>query len=168
MPMFYEEIFREFNKYEIKFVVAGGVAFNLLGGMRTTQDLDVIVLMNDENLKRIVSVLKKNGYTPRHPVDAEDLAKSEIRNEWINKKNMKAFSFMKKINSFEEIDLIIDSPIDFNTAFESAKIFNIEGLIIPVISLENLIKMKEYAGREVDISDIKELKAILEINDAGK
>ncbi|MBN1619484.1 nucleotidyltransferase family protein [candidate division WOR-3 bacterium] len=164
MQMFYEDIFREFNNHEIQFVVVGGVAFNLLGGMRSTQDLDLIVLMSDENLKRIVNVLKNNGYSPRHPVNADDLAKSEIRNEWISKRNMKAFSFIKDLKSFEQIDLIIDCPIDFLTAHESAEIINIGDFSIPVISPENLIKMKEHAGREIDLADIKELKAILKIN----
>ena len=49
--IFYEAIFRAFQKQEVKYVLVGGIAFNLPGAMRNTADLDILVEMSDHNLK---------------------------------------------------------------------------------------------------------------------
>jgi hypothetical protein len=161
--MFYEDIIREFNQNKIQFVVVGGVAFNLLGGTRATQDLDLLILMDDDNISRIIDILQKNGYKPRQPVNPLDFTNTEIREKWIMDKNMKAFSLFKDYQSYEQIDIIIDSPVDFENARKDAKVIKVDDLIIPVISINNLIKMKETAGRDIDKLDIKDLKIIMGI-----
>ena len=57
----YEEILWEFQKQKVKYVLVGGLAFNLLGGSRNTSDLDILVEMSDTNLTKIVKILKKQG-----------------------------------------------------------------------------------------------------------
>lgn len=110
----------------------------------------------------------ENGYKPRQQVDPHDFTNREIREDWIKNKNMKAFNFYKDYQSFEEIDIIIDSPVDFKEALINATIFKIDDIQIPVISIDNLITMKEAAGREIDKFDINELKIIKKIKNAEK
>ncbi len=43
----YEEILRAFQKQKVKYVLVGGIAFNLLGGYRNTLDMGIIVEMTD-------------------------------------------------------------------------------------------------------------------------
>ena len=57
----YEDILREFQKKRVRYVIVGGVAFNLLGGYRTTLNLDILVEMTDVNLAKVVTILKKKG-----------------------------------------------------------------------------------------------------------
>jgi predicted nucleotidyltransferase len=59
--IFYEDILREFQKQKVKYVLVGGIAINLLGLMRSTSDMDVLVEMTDDNLKKAVNILKKKG-----------------------------------------------------------------------------------------------------------
>lgn len=54
--IFYEEIFRAFQKQKVKYVVVGGIAVNLLGAMRSTADLDILVKMSDDNLRKVVMI----------------------------------------------------------------------------------------------------------------
>lgn len=166
--MFYEDILRKLNQQKIKFVVVGGIAFNLLGGSRATQDLDILIMMDNENISRLINLLLENGYKPRQQVDPYDFTNREIREDWIKNKNMKAFNFYKDYQSFEEIDIIIDSPVDFKEALTNATIFKIDDIQIPVISIDNLITMKEADGREIDKFDINELKIIKKIKNAEK
>jgi hypothetical protein len=65
--MFYEEVFRELNKSEVLYLVIGGIAVNLYGVPRVTQDLDLLVDMGKENLKRLVKALENIGYHPKLP-----------------------------------------------------------------------------------------------------
>ncbi|MFA5143252.1 MAG: hypothetical protein WC522_03665 [Candidatus Omnitrophota bacterium] len=111
----YEEILREFQKQKVKYILVGGIAFNLLGGERATHDMDVIVEMSDDNLAKAVSILKREGYKIKQPVDPMEIANIKTRNDWIYNKNMKAFNFYKK-DEMKKVDIIIDSPVQYQKA----------------------------------------------------
>ena len=61
-------IIKAFNKARIKYVIVGGVAVNLHGYPRFTGDLDLLVLLDTKNLKKIDSVMRKLRYSERLPV----------------------------------------------------------------------------------------------------
>lgn len=156
---FYEDILKEFQVNKVKYVLVGGIAANLLGAFRNTQDMDILVEMSDDNLSKIVNILKKKGYKVKHPVDPMKIANSQTRTDWINNKNMKAFNFYNE-KEFKEVDIIIDSPVSFQQAQKDVIIVKVDGLSIFVISIDNLIKMKKKAARAVDIFDIQQLKEL--------
>lgn len=156
----YEEIFREFQKQRVKYVLVGGMAFNLLGGYRNTLDMDILVEMTDKNLAKIVSILKKAGYHVKQPVDPMRIADKATREDWIKNKHMKAFNFYKSERSYEEVDILIDSPVDFTEAAKDAVKVTANGLRLFVISPRKLLKMKLAAGREKDLQDAEYIKAI--------
>lgn len=157
--MLYEEIFREFQKKRVKYVLVGGLAYNLLGAYRGTADMDIILKISDENLRKVVSILKKRGYRVRQPVDPMQIADKKTREDWINNKHMKAFNFYKD-DELKEIDIIIETPVSYEKAEKTAKHVELNGISIPVISIDNLIKMKKKAGRDIDKLDIKNLEFI--------
>lgn len=157
--MLYEEIFREFQNKKVKYVIVGGIALNLLGGNRSTFDMDILVEMSDENLKKIVSILKRKGYRVKQPIEPMDIAIKGIRTDWIRNKNMKAFNFYKE-EDMKEVDIIIDSPVRFEDAKKDCVRVESGALTIPVISIKKLIKMKNRAGRSIDQLDIAMLKRI--------
>lgn len=160
--IFYEAIIKEFQKQKVKYVLVGGIAVNLHGAMRSTADMDILVELKDENLCKIVKIMKAKGYKVKQPVDPMGLADAKIRADWIKNKNLKAFNFYKE-GSYEEVDIIIDSPISFEQARKNAIIVNVDGLRLPVVSVKELIKMKSKAARSVDKEDIKQLKKINKI-----
>jgi hypothetical protein len=155
----YEEILLEFQKQKVKYIIVGGIAINLHGILRGTADIDILVDMTDENLKKIVSILKKQGYHVKQPVDPMGIANKEIRYDWIHNKNMKAFNFYKE-NEYKEVDIIIESPVSYKQAKKNALQLKIGRMKIPVISINDLIKMKSHAGRDEDQKDIEQLKRI--------
>ena len=154
----YGEILREFQKQKVRYVLVGGIAFNLLGGSRNTLDMDILVEMSDKNLSKLVNILKKAGYHVKQPVDPLTIIDKKTRQDWIKNKNMKAFNFYKGERTYEEVDIVIDSPVDFKEAIKDALEAKVSGLAIKVISPKNFIKMKKYSGRDKDLKDIAELK----------
>jgi predicted nucleotidyltransferase len=158
----YEEIIREFQKQKVKYVIVGGIAVNLLGSLRSTADMDILVEMSSDNLRKIVSILKKKGYHVKQPVDPMGIADAKTRHEWIIGKNMKAFNFYKE-DELKEIDIIVESPVSFEDARRDITRIKIGETILPVISIDNLIKMKRNTGRSVDKLDIEELRKIKKI-----
>ncbi|MBN1521802.1 MAG: hypothetical protein JW928_04650 [Candidatus Aureabacteria bacterium] len=157
--MIYEDIFRAFKKERIKYVIVGGIAVNLLGFVRSTADLDILVEMTDANLKKIIKILKRKKYYARIPVDPLGLIDEKTRKDWVKNKHMKALNFYKK-NSLEGIDIVFNTPVSYMEARKTAKRIKIDDLIIPVISIDNLIKMKKASSRNIDKIDIQELKKI--------
>lgn len=155
----YEEILREFQKQKVRYVLVGGIAINLHGSLRNTADLDILVEMSNENLAKVVTILKDQGYRVKQPVDPMGIADPKTRNGWIYGKNMKAFNFYKD-RELKEVDIIIDSPISYEAAQPRAEITKIGDLRLPLISIDDLIKMKTRAGRAVDQLDVAELKRI--------
>jgi len=156
----YEEILRAFQKQKVKYVLVGGIAFNLLGGYRNTLDMDILVEMADKNLLKVVNILKKAGYHVKQPVDPAMIADKKTRRDWIKNKNMKAFNFYKGQESYEEVNIIVDSPVDFKEAIRGAIKVKAAGLDLVVISPKKFIEMKKVAGRDKDLKDIEDLKLV--------
>lgn len=155
----YEDIFRAFQRQKVKYVLVGGLAVNLLGSLRSTADMDIVVEMSDENLARIITILKKHGYKVRQPIDPMGIADKKTRQDWIKNKNMKALNFYKE-SGLEQVDIVIDSPVTFEDAKKNCKQIKCDDIILPVVSVKHLIKMKKNTGRSVDKLDIEELKKI--------
>jgi predicted nucleotidyltransferase len=162
MNLDYNKIFRELNKSRIDYLVVGGLAVNFHGIPRMTYDIDLMLLLEQNNILKMVDKLTKWGYRPRAPVDPRDLADATRRESWITEKGMKAFSFSCPTSPIAEIDLVIESPIPYDQLKERAIVIPIGDETIPVISLDDLILIKRKAGRYQDVMDIEHLQRIQE------
>lgn len=156
----YLAIFRRFNEKGIRYVVAGGIAVNLYGVPRMTYDIDLILDLEDENIEKFLRLLKKWGFKPKVPVDIMDFAIREKREGWIKNKNMKAFNLVNPEWAISEIDVLIDTPVDYREGHKSINNIMLHGVSIPVISIDDLIKMKRKAGRRQDRADIRYLRKL--------
>jgi len=158
----YENILREFQKQKVKYVLVGGIAVNLLGSLRSTSDLDILVEMSNENLSKVVMILKKNGFHVKQPVDPMGIVDKNTREDWIKNKDMKAFNFYKgnALDTLKEVDIVICSPVSYKRAQKTAVRIKVSNITLPVISIDNLVKMKKKSGRTVDKFDVTELKKI--------
>jgi hypothetical protein len=157
-----EEILQELNRCKVKYLVVGGIAVNLHGFYRSTQDLDIILLLENSNLKKFVNAVKKLKLIPRIPVKIEDFTNAELRKIWIKDKNMKAFTLYEPNFQKKYLDVIIDHPLSFRNAYKKRKIFKDGELNVPTIAITDLIAMKKIASRERDKIDINALMQIKE------
>ena len=158
----YQTIFKGLNRRKVDYLVAGGVAVNFHGIPRMTYDLDLMMLMEEKNIHRMVSILLEWGYKPRAPVDPFELVEEKKRALWIRDKQMKAFSFYSETHPVGEIDLVIESPIAYDQLKKGAEVFVVEGEKVPVVAIRDLIALKLHAKRRQDLSDVLHLRSILE------
>ncbi len=154
----YLAIFKKLNEKGIRYIVAGGIAVNLYGIPRMTYDIDLILDLDDKNLEKFLHLLKGWGFKPRVPVDIMDFAKKNKREDWIKNKNMKAFNLVNPKWAISEIDIIIDSPVDYEKGHKRAGYVELQGVSIPVVSLKDLIKMKQMTDRQQDKADVRYLR----------
>jgi hypothetical protein len=161
--MFYLKIFKELNKSGVKYLVIGGIAVNLHGYDRLTGDIDIMISFNRENVDRFISFSESLGFKPKVPVNIKDIADEKKRKSWIEEKNAKVFTIYNPENMFECIDVMIMEYIDFEAAYKNAEYAQAGELRIPLVSIDDLIKLKKIAGRERDKTDIRALQTIKEL-----
>jgi predicted nucleotidyltransferase len=61
-----------------------------------------------------------------------------------------------------ELDLFVNEPFDFETVYKNAVRARLESYIATVISIEDLIALKQSVGRPRDLEDVAALKALSE------
>ncbi len=138
----------------------GGVAATLYGIPRMTADLDIVMELSRENIENLLRAMEKLDLKPAIPVAPEELLDEDKRKEWIEKKHMVVFSFVNPEHPFEVLDILINPPIPFKELYSRKNIFNAEGEPIPVVCIEDLIRLKTISGRKQDLSDIEILREI--------
>jgi len=158
--MFYENVFRSLQKNKIRFAVAGGVALVLHGVVRFTADLDLIVDLEPENLRRFIQTMTELGCRPRNPVNVEDFLNPSIRKAWKREKGMDVFSFVDPAQPMILIDVFIEEKIPFREVMPEIVPMTAKGITIPVISLRHLKRLKQDAGRPQDLADIEAIEAL--------
>jgi hypothetical protein len=156
----YLGIFKEFNTKKIEYIVVGGLAVNLLGIPRLTYDIDLLLNMEDKNLKKFLALMKNWGFKPKVPVDIMDFADRDKREDWIKNKNMKAFRLFNPEWPMSEIDIVINTPVDYKKAIGNVNYITFKNICIPVISIDDLIRMKQRTGRKQDKADVRYLKGL--------
>lgn len=158
---YYADVLKALNRSKVNYVVFGGVAAILYGVPRTTMDIDIIVDMDPRNIDKFFSVLKKIGYKPRVPVTVEEFKDPEKRKLWEKEKNMKVFMFFHEKDDLKRIDVATEGLVKYEDV--KKKIVKVKNLRIPVISLDQLKKLKKKAGRNKDLADLDDLKRLEKI-----
>lgn len=161
--MLYQKIIEKLNDEQVEYLVAGGIAVNLYGYIRATMDLDVLMMLDDVNTGKFIKIVKELGYKPKVPVAIDDFSDPAKRKEWISKKNMIVFSVYNPDNDMEHVDILLEENIDFHKAYKRREIIKSGGLTINLVNIDDLIRLKEIAGRERDKIDIKALRKIKEL-----
>src|SRR4030043_915930 len=106
----YLTIFKKLNEKNIRYIGVGGIAVNLYGIPRMTYDIDLLLHLEDKNLKKFLKLMKQWGFKPRVPVDIMDFADKDKRECWIKNRHMKAFNLINPARPMSEIDIIINTP----------------------------------------------------------
>lgn len=134
-----------FKTADIKFVVIGARACALHGYVRATEDIDVLIQNDKANIDKVITCIKKLYPHLQEEITVDDFISSIVI----------------KILDEPELDLAISA---WSLTYEDAKkdicIVVLEGVEIPYLGIESLIKSKQ-TNREQDIWDVKVLKEIL-------
>jgi len=159
--MFYLELFQNLESQNIHYMLVGGLAMNLYGVPRSTMDVDIVLAMDQDNLRAFLDMAKQMDMQPVAPVSMEDLLDPVVRKSWVKDKNMIAFGLRPPDPSAPTVDVLIDPPLDINVALKRMKSQNIGNCRVYLASLEDLIILKEKTGRAQDRADIEHLKRLI-------
>ncbi len=153
-------VLKALSRFKVRYLVVGGVAGVFYGNPRFTKDLDIFADDREENLRRLVAAFKHLGFITRIPVKPEEFLNPETRARWKKEKGMLAFTFINPKDPLENVDILVEAPMSFASAFKKKKIFRVKNFGISVISRKDLILMKRKAGRIQDLQDVAILEEI--------
>lgn len=145
-----ERILRALAEYKVEYVLIGGLAVQTHGHVRTTNDADLIPAPDPANLERLAAALRElearvlNAGHESTPVDAGMLPRATI---WQFATRDGGIDVMREVPG--------GSPYD--ELSERALRVQLGDIEVPVVDLDDLIRMKLARGRPVDLADVAAL-----------
>lgn len=153
MPQF-PLLFQRLSDAGLDFVVIGGFAGVLHGSAYVTDDLDICAVVSPENLAKLRQAL--GDLNPVHRITANRLSFIDHPSEGQSVANLYLSTDAGVLDVLGDV-LGLGSYDDIaNNAME----LDLYGRTCRVLSMGDLIKAKEAAGREKDLLVAKELRAI--------
>jgi hypothetical protein len=140
----------------VRYVVIGGIASATHGSPSVTQDLDVCYERSPENLERLAQALGSiharlrgaDDDVPFSP-DAKTLAAGDH------------FTFITDLGDLDCLG-IPAGTLGYDDLVKNAVDVDLDGLVVAVASIDDLIRMKRAAGRPRDLAELEILGALRE------
>jgi len=139
-----KKLLSSFNAHKVVYVVIGAAAFPVHGFDRATQDIDLFIQPTRENAARAWEALRAVGY------DVTDLTLDDML--------QKKILFRKYILDTDVHPFVKGTT--WQAVWKKRVRSRIEGIPAYFASLDDLIRMKQAAGRPKDLEDLKYLNEI--------
>jgi len=153
------EILIQLHDHHVDFVIVGGVAAALHGASRVTFDLDIVPSLAQPSWQSLVGLLWDLGARPRIPEPLERIRDAEQVRLWRREKGMLALNFRTPDGS-TEVDLLVSESDRFDELRGHSVDIKLDGRTFFVAAIDDLIAMKEKAGRPQDALDVAQLRGI--------
>ena len=149
-PLDPERIFAALDAHRVEYVVIGGLAVQVHGHVRMTNDVDLIPAPTPRNLKRLAEALTRAHARVLNP------GSEELR---IDAQMLPRATLWQLSTPHGNIDVLHDAPgaAPFSELRERALVIAVGERPIPIAGRDDLIRMKRARGRPVDLADIAAL-----------
>jgi predicted nucleotidyltransferase len=140
----------------VEFLVIGGVAVGYHGHVRATKDVDVVPASDPDNLAKLAHALERleakvegaEEFDSEELPDPLDPAVLALGGNWV---------LLTRLGRLDIMQWIGDDAL-WAKLSPGAIEDEIGGLPIKMVSYEDLIALKELAGRPEDLTDLERLK----------
>lgn len=138
------EFFDRLSSGNVRYLLFGGCAVLYYIGTRYTNNVDLWVSRDPDNIDSLLGVLK-SCHAPLAGLDVEDFCREG--------------HFYQMGTPPVRIDDVLSTlGMSFEDAWYERRMMRLDGLRIPVISRQHLIQSKLAAGRSQDILDARSLQ----------
>lgn len=144
---------------KLDFLIIGGFAAVVHGSSHVTKDLDITMLINEENIEKLRLALK--GLNPCHRMNPSN--KPSFLNEPKSLSGIKNIYLETNAGILDivTLDKTLGSFAELKSRALTVSLFGYDCL---VLSLDDLIRVKEKMSRPKDIIVLEELKALKNLN----
>ena len=138
-----QDVFRSFQRHDVRYVVIRGIAAILHGVPRATFDLDILIEATPDNAQRLLDALIDAGLGTAALTSPRDVLANEIT------------IFKDRVR----VDVQTSTPgLRFADAWSRRKTVRYQEQEFFILSKEDLIRSKRAAGRPVDLEDVRLLE----------
>ncbi|MBP6431878.1 MAG: nucleotidyltransferase [Ferruginibacter sp.] len=141
------DFFEILNKHQVKYVLVGGLAVVVNGFFRTTKDMDLFIEPSVENAEKLIESVNDFGFGYLS-LNVDDV---------LDKKG-----YLQLGVAPVRIDMFCSLPaLEFDEVYKQSFLYDQERVHFRVIHINHLIQNKEAVGRSQDITDVRNLKKIV-------
>lgn len=141
------DVLAAFERNGVRYVVFGGVALNLLGLARATEDLDVFIEPTEENVDRVRRALDEVFGDP----SLADLSAADLLGDY------PAVQYVPPIGTFH-LDILTRLGEAFRFEDLSSQRLDFDGIEVSVVTPETLYRMKRDTVRLQDRADAERVR----------
>lgn len=143
LPEDFSDFLRLLDAHEVEYLLVGGYAVAYHGYPRPTQDLDIWIACEPDTAARIVRVLHAFGFDDPK-VDAETFLDPQ--------RLVRLGAPPMRLEILTSV-----TGLTFTDSYQRAERTQLDGVLVTVISLDDLRRNKRAAGRAKDLADLEEL-----------
>jgi predicted nucleotidyltransferase len=140
----YKDMLHALSNEKVRFLLVGAYALAAHGYPRATMDIDIWVRSSPQNADAVLRALRSFG-APLHKLTREDL--------------LEEGTIFQIGVAPRRIDIITTaSGLQFEETYKRSLPVNIDGIVVHVPSIEDLILNKKSSGRTKDLADVEALE----------
>jgi len=139
---------------DVRFLVIGAYAVAFHGHVRATKDIDLWMKADFENAERAFRALTVFG-APLDGVEPADLLDPETV--------LQVGLPPRRVDILSEVE-----GVEFDDAWRRREMLDLDGLVVPVLGLDDLIEAKRAADRSQDRADVEALERIRSLANGEK
>jgi hypothetical protein len=149
-PLDAERILRALAEHGVDYVLIGGLAVQTHGHVRTTIDADIIPAPDPTNLERLAAALRSLDARMLNPGEEDTL---------VDAKTLPRATIWQFTTRDGGLDVMHEVPGGRPYAELSARALHVQlgDVDVPVVDLDDLIRMKLARGRPTDLADVAAL-----------
>jgi hypothetical protein len=153
-PLDLRELFRVLAEHSVDYLVIGGVAAQVHGRRRTTKDLDVTPAPDPENFERLAAALVA---LDARPVEGGSSAPTPTAEQLHLAPVVPPLA-----TRHGELHIVNEVPgaAAYAAMRTRALATDLDGTPVHIVGVDDLIRMKQTAGRPSDIEDIEAVTAV--------
>jgi len=141
------EVLEACERERVEYVIFGGVALNLQGLARATEDLDIFVAPNEENIDRLRAALMSVFDDPHiDEITAEDLLGEYPAVQYVPPEGAFHIDILTRLGEAFRFEDLETERVDF------------DGLEVSVVTAATLYQMKKATVRPRDRGDAERLR----------
>jgi hypothetical protein len=145
-------LFRAFSRAGVRYKVIGGIALNLHGLVRATEDLDIFVDPDPLNVEKLKAALRSVYSDP----EIDQISAADLGGEY------PAIQYVPPDGGFS-IDILAKLGAAFD--FDAVEDADVEGTVVPVATPRMLYRMKKDTVRLQDRADAERLRREFNLKD---
>jgi hypothetical protein len=139
----FKEFLKSLNSNGVEYLLIGGYAVGIYGHIRATNDLGIWVNISPENAAKIERALREFGFAAEELTSSLFLARNNVVRMGVPPMRIEILTSL--------------SGVEFESCYAEKEMFQIEDMVVPVISLARLRENKAASGRAKDLADLESL-----------